>query len=190
MTWWPLAPLPFAILGAILIARLWYVVPGRKPADPSAEALVQRAQHARALLHKVQRVTLGIYAAIAGAASVLTVILPQHVARELMGHGMLPGAIVQAQLHAGARIGLALVALAAAFTPRPPKSARARADGGAHRFVGRADLLGADGRRAVDRAGGDQDGLVARTALAVTVLLGTTVARANVAPLPKERVTL
>ena len=26
---WPLAPLPFAIIGAILIARLWYVVPGR-----------------------------------------------------------------------------------------------------------------------------------------------------------------
>src|SRR5207253_4132739 len=26
---WPLAPLPFAIIGAILIARLWNVVPGR-----------------------------------------------------------------------------------------------------------------------------------------------------------------
>ncbi len=27
---WPLAPLPFAILGAILISRLWNVVPGRR----------------------------------------------------------------------------------------------------------------------------------------------------------------
>jgi OPA family glycerol-3-phosphate transporter-like MFS transporter len=27
--WWPLAPLPFAIVGAILISRLWNVVPGR-----------------------------------------------------------------------------------------------------------------------------------------------------------------
>src|SRR6185312_12142847 len=70
---------------------------------------------------KVQRVTLGAYALIAGASSLLTVILPQQVARELMGHGMLPGAIVQAQLHAGARLGLALVALAAAYTPRPPR---------------------------------------------------------------------
>ncbi len=118
---WPLAPLPFAILGAILIARLWYVVPGQKPADPTAEALVRRARML-ALLHKVQRVTLGGYAIIAGAASVLTLILPQQMARELMGHGMLPGAIVQAQLHAAVRIGLALVALTAAFTPRPPRA--------------------------------------------------------------------
>ena len=118
---WPLAPLPFAIIGAIVIARLWYVVPGRKPADPTAEALAQRARML-ALLHKVQRVTLGAYALIAGASSVLTLILPQQMARELMGHGMMPGAVVQAQLHAGARIGLAMVALVAAFTPRPPRA--------------------------------------------------------------------
>ena len=105
----------------ILIARLWNVVPGRVPADPSAEKLLQRARML-ALLHQAQRVTLGFYALVAGAASVLTLILPQQMARELMGHGMLPGAIVQAQLHAGARIGLALVALAAAFTPRPPRA--------------------------------------------------------------------
>jgi OPA family glycerol-3-phosphate transporter-like MFS transporter len=118
---WPLAPLPFAILGAILIARLWYVVPGRKPADPTTEALAQRARML-ALLHKVQRVTLGGYGIVAGALSVLTLILPQHVARELTGHGMLPGAIVQAQLYSAVRIGLALVALTAAFTPRPPRA--------------------------------------------------------------------
>jgi hypothetical protein len=118
---WPLAPLPFAIIGAILIARLWYVVPGRKPADPTAEALAQRAR-TLALLHKVQRVTLGAYALIAGASSLLTLILPQQMAREMMGHGMMPGAVVQAQLHAGARIGLAMVALVAAFTPRPPRA--------------------------------------------------------------------
>ena len=118
---WPLAPLPFAIIGAILIARLWYVVPGRKPADPTAEALAQRARML-ALLHKVQRVTLGAYAALAGAASVLTVILPQHIAKDLAGHGLPPSAIVQSQLHAGVRLGLAMVALAAAFTPRPPRA--------------------------------------------------------------------
>jgi OPA family glycerol-3-phosphate transporter-like MFS transporter len=27
---WPLAPIPFAIIGAFLISRLWNVVPGRK----------------------------------------------------------------------------------------------------------------------------------------------------------------
>jgi hypothetical protein len=75
-----------------------------------------------ALLHKVQRVTLGAYAALAGAASVLTVILPQHIAKDLAGHGLPPSAIVQSQLHAGVRLGLAMVALAAAFTPRPPRA--------------------------------------------------------------------
>ena len=41
---------------------------------------------------------------MAGASSLLTVILPQQVARELVGHGMVPSAIVQAQLHAAAHI--------------------------------------------------------------------------------------
>lgn len=36
---WPLAPLPFAILGAILIARLWNVLPGRRKA-PSVDAKI------------------------------------------------------------------------------------------------------------------------------------------------------
>jgi OPA family glycerol-3-phosphate transporter-like MFS transporter len=27
---WPLAPIPFALIGALLISRLWNVVPGRK----------------------------------------------------------------------------------------------------------------------------------------------------------------
>jgi len=118
---WPLAPLPFAIIGAILIARLWYVVPGRKTADATAEALAQRGRMLM-LLHKVQRVTLGAYAVVAGAASVLTVILPQHVAKDLVGHGLPAAAVVQSQLHAGVRLGLAMVAMVAAYTPRPPKA--------------------------------------------------------------------
>lgn len=118
---WPLAPLPFAIIGAILIARLWYVVPGRKTVDATAEALAQRGRMLM-LLHKVQRVTLGAYAVVAGAASVLTVILPQHVAKDLIGHGLPAAAVVQSQLHAGVRLGLAMVALVAAYTPRPPKA--------------------------------------------------------------------
>jgi OPA family glycerol-3-phosphate transporter-like MFS transporter len=179
---WPLAPLPFAIIGAIIIARLWYVVPGRKPADPTAAALAQRAR-SLALLHQVQRVTLGGYAMIAGAASVLTVILPQQVAREFMGHGMLPGAIVQAQLHAGARIGLAMVALAAAAMPRPPRAlVRAVLVALIASMAGPIFSAASNGvpwtELAAIKWGLWLDGLVA------VVLLGTGVARANVQSLP------
>jgi OPA family glycerol-3-phosphate transporter-like MFS transporter len=117
---WPLAPLPFAILGAILIARLWYVVPGQKAPTPSAE-LSARRQRLRALVHKTERVTLAAYALLAGASSVMSIILPQKVALELGGRALSPQALVQAQLHAAARIGLGIVALTAAFTPRPPR---------------------------------------------------------------------
>jgi hypothetical protein len=59
---------------------------------------------------------------VAGALSVLTVILPQLVAHEVYGRSLAPAAIVWSQLYAGARLGLSLVALAAAFTPRPPRA--------------------------------------------------------------------
>jgi MFS transporter, OPA family, glycerol-3-phosphate transporter len=182
---WPLAPLPFAILGAILIARLWYVVPGRKAADPTAEALARRASML-ALLHKVQRVTLGAYAAIAGAASVLTVILPQHIAKELAGHGMPPAAIVQSQLHAGVRLGLAMVALVAAFTPRPPKAlVRAIMVALVASIVGPLFSAMTGGvpwtELAPLKMGLWLDGVVA------AILLGTSVARSTVTTLPGER---
>jgi OPA family glycerol-3-phosphate transporter-like MFS transporter len=181
---WPLAPLPFAIIGAIVIARLWYVVPGRTPADPTAEALAQRAR-ALGLLHKVQRVALGAYAIVAGASSVLTLILPQQMARELMGHGLLPGAVVQAQLHAGARIGLAMVALAAAFMPRPPRAlVRAVLVALIASMAGPIFSALTNGvpwpELAAIKWGLWLDGIVA------VVLLGTGVARANLQSLPSS----
>lgn len=179
---WPLAPLPFAVLGAILIARLWYVVPGRVPADPTAEALVRRAR-ALTMLHQVQRLTLGAYALLAGASSLLTIILPQQVARELAGHALVPAATVQAQLHAGARLGLALVALVAAFTPRPPRAlVRAILVGVIASAAGPifSALTGGVPWAELEtiRRGLWLDGIVA------TILLGTGVARANLRQLP------
>jgi MFS transporter, OPA family, glycerol-3-phosphate transporter len=181
---WPLAPLPFAVIGALLIARLWYVVPGRKPESPTAEALAQRAR-ALAMLHKLQRVTLGAYALVAGASSLLTLILPQQVARELMGHAMLPGATLQAQLHAGARLGLALVALTAAFTPRPPRAlVRAVLVALVASIAGPVFSALTGGvpwpELAALKRGLWLDGIVA------TILLGTGVARANLRALPEE----
>ncbi len=118
---WPLAPLPFAIIGALVIARLWYVVPGRVPLAPTEEQLMQR-ERSLALVHLTQRVTLGVYALLAGAASLLSIILPQQVAHELNGVRLVPAALLQNQLHAGAQIGLALVAMTAAWMARPPRA--------------------------------------------------------------------
>lgn len=179
---WPLAPLPFAVLGALLIARLWYVVPGRAPEDPTAEALARRAR-ALALLHKVQRVTLLAYGLLAGASSLLTLILPQQVARELMGHGLAPSAVVQGQLHAGVRLGLAVVALTAAFMPRPPRAlVRAVLIAVLASIVGPLFSAVTGGVPWIELAGLKLglwlDGAVA------TVLLGTGIARANLRALP------
>ena len=33
--WWPLAPLPFALIGILLMSSLWHVLPGRKPTSAS-----------------------------------------------------------------------------------------------------------------------------------------------------------
>jgi OPA family glycerol-3-phosphate transporter-like MFS transporter len=117
---WPLAPLPFAIIGAILIARLWNVVPGRSVVSDEN----QQAARARTLagVYKIERIGLGGWALLAGCVSVLSIILPQLVAREIYGHPLSPGALLWSQLTGGARLALALVALTAAMSPRPPKA--------------------------------------------------------------------
>jgi OPA family glycerol-3-phosphate transporter-like MFS transporter len=179
---WPLAPLPFAIIGALLIARLWYVVPGRKLPDWTAAELLQRAR-ALAMLHTVQRITLGTYGLLAGASSVLTLILPQVMAREIIGHNLLPGALVQSQLYAAVRIGLSMVALAAAFTPRPPPALVRAVLVALIASVAGPLFSALTGVVPWAEIGGLKLGLWLDGVLA-TVLVGTSVARANLRALP------
>jgi MFS transporter, OPA family, glycerol-3-phosphate transporter len=181
---WPLAPLPFTIIGALLIARLWTVVPGRAAENPTVAQLENR-QQMLALLHRVQRVTLAIYAALAGASSLLTVILPQQVAREFIGHNLVAPALVQAQLHAGARLGLAAIALAAAYVPRPPRvMVRAIVIALLASLAGPIFSAVTQGvpwpELASLKLGFILDAVVA------TILLSTAVARGNLAPLPRD----
>jgi hypothetical protein len=100
------------VLGAVLTLPLWAV------ADRDAAA---RARMLRTV-HTVERIALGGWALVTGALSVVTLILPHLVMKELHGKGLVPGAVVWNQIAGGARLGLALVAMSAAFTPRPPRA--------------------------------------------------------------------
>jgi hypothetical protein len=179
---WPLAPLPFAIIGAILIARLWNVVPGR------GQVLDEARQAARVQVlngvHKIERITIGAWSMIAGVVSVLTIILPQAISRELYGHSLAPTAILWSQLFGGARLALAMIGLGAAMSPRPPKTlVRALVIGLLASIVGPifSALTGTVPWTDLQslKFGLYLDGLVA------AILLGTSVVRANLAPLPK-----
>ncbi len=113
---WPLAMLPFAIIGAILIARLWNVVPGRV-------TLLSDVDRSRGLfvLHRLERAVLFGWALWSGMLGVLNLILPQRIAVELLGHAVPASSVVPLQLAFGARLGLAVLALAGASMARPPR---------------------------------------------------------------------
>jgi OPA family glycerol-3-phosphate transporter-like MFS transporter len=178
---WPLAPIPFAIIGALLIARLWNVVPGRG-ALPDDARLAARAR-ALGLVHRVERIALGGWAIVAGSLSVIAIILPQVLARELLGHILVPSALVMAQLNTGARLGVALVALVAAWMPRPPRAlVRAVMLAALASVVGPlfSAITGGVAWSEIQalKNGFYLDGLL------VVLLLSTSVLRANLAPLP------
>jgi hypothetical protein len=81
--------------------------PGRRPLD---------------LVHRGQRALLVLVALVAGAPSLLMLILPHQVGRELAGRPLSVQALVMAQMAAAWRLGVALTALVAALAPRPPRS--------------------------------------------------------------------
>jgi MFS transporter, OPA family, glycerol-3-phosphate transporter len=174
---WPLAPLPFALLGAILIARLWNVIPGRAPVEGAQQETRVRALES---IHKAERIIMGAWAMIAGAVSVFTIILPQIVGRELYNHPITAGSLVWSQVAGGARLALAVIALSAAMSPRAP---RALVIGLVATVVGPlfSALTGAVGWVELQplRFGLYLDGAAA------ALLLATSVLRANLAPLPK-----
>ncbi len=113
---WPMAMLPFALVGAIVIARLWNVIPGRSaPLDDSDR------QSGLYVVHRLQRAVLFAWSLFNGAIGVLAVILPERVAVELLGHTMVPAAVIPMQLAWGARLGLAVLGLSAASMARPSR---------------------------------------------------------------------
>ena len=75
-----------------------------------------------AVLYKVQRATFALWAAITGAFALLSIILPQVVVKLLGAKALAGQPVIYFERDAAARLGLALVALVCAFTPRPPRA--------------------------------------------------------------------
>src|SRR5262249_6217709 len=69
-----------------------------------------------------QRITLGLFALWAGATSILTLILPRWGAHQLFSVNLTAPQVLFWQLYGGARLGLALTALIAAYMPKPPRA--------------------------------------------------------------------
>ena len=116
---WPLAPLPFALLGAVLISQIWNNVPGRVLTDSD---LAKQHDDSRKRVWLVERIALAAYAAGGGGYAVLSFVIPQRVAQLLFGHAMPPAGLLFHQVMVGAELGLAIVALIAARMPRPPRA--------------------------------------------------------------------
>jgi MFS transporter, OPA family, glycerol-3-phosphate transporter len=116
---WPLAPLPFALIGAVLISQLWDTIPGRK-LDDAERARIDEAARRRTWL--VERIALGIFGLVGGGYATLALVIPQRLAREVLGHALPPPGVLLHQMMAGVQLGLAVVALVAARTPRPPRA--------------------------------------------------------------------
>ena len=62
----------------------------------------------------VERVTLGLFAALAGGYAVLALLIPQRLARAVYGHPLAPGGVLLHSMMGGMQLGLALVALVCA----------------------------------------------------------------------------
>jgi hypothetical protein len=75
-----------------------------------------------AILYKVQRATLGLYAIYAGTVALLTLFVPRVVTKFQVGASLSSTAVVYSQLWAGTRLTVAITALAAAVTPKPPRA--------------------------------------------------------------------
>jgi hypothetical protein len=98
------------------------------------------------LVHKAQRILLGLFALWAGAAAVIGLILPRQLLHEVFNLSAMGAVIFSFQLYGGARLGLAVTALIAAFMAKPPRAlVWAVAIGVFAEFVGTmfSNLLGA-----------------------------------------------
>ena len=70
----------------------------------------------------VERVTLALFAAVAGSYAMLALLVPQRLAHAMFGHALPPGGVLLHSMMGGMQLGLVLVALVCARSPRPPRA--------------------------------------------------------------------
>jgi hypothetical protein len=73
------------------------------------------------VLHKVQRALCAVIACWLGAFALATILVPKYIATKAIGVAAPSALAAFAQLGAGTRLGLAIVAMVAAFMPRPAR---------------------------------------------------------------------
>jgi hypothetical protein len=71
---------------------------------------------------RIERATLAVFGAVAGAYAILALLIPQRVATALFGHPLPAGGVLLHQLLGGTQLGLALVALVLARAPKPSRT--------------------------------------------------------------------
>jgi hypothetical protein len=75
-----------------------------------------------AVLYRVQRATLAVWGALAGALALAGLIFPGPTAQRLLGRALPSLALLATERGDAARLGLAVIALVAALQPRPPRA--------------------------------------------------------------------
>lgn len=70
----------------------------------------------------VERVTLALFAAVAGSYAMLALLVTQRVSRAVYGHALAPGGVLLHSMMAGMQLGLAIVALTCSRSPKPPRT--------------------------------------------------------------------
>ncbi len=70
----------------------------------------------------VERFTLGLFAASAGGYAVLALLISERLSRAVYGHALPPGGVLLHSMMAGMQLGLAIVALLCARSPKPPRT--------------------------------------------------------------------
>lgn len=71
---------------------------------------------------KIERLTLALYGCVAGAYSILALLIPQRVAKAVLGHALPVGGVLLHEMLGGVQLGLVLVALVLARSPKPART--------------------------------------------------------------------
>ena len=71
---------------------------------------------------KIERAALALYGCVAGAYAILALLIPQRVAKAVLGHTLPAGGVLLHEMLGGMQLGLVLVALVLTRAPKPART--------------------------------------------------------------------